>query len=241
MVVPSVLPGAYHASASRPARLNSRSAEMAQVGSGLRRAVAADPGKRSVRRVLREGHVVIPTALVRRGYHISVDEETAVSDLELGSWAPPANRLGRRHVGGTARDRIARDLRSQILMGELRPGDKLDLDLLAKEYGVSPTPIREACLSLAHDKLVKMAPRSGVSIIGVSVVDLKDNFALMAMLAGRAASGRRCVPRRTIWQRSRPVAMKSRLPCRMVDHRAPQTMTSTVVSIEPAGRPVSPS
>ena len=73
-------------------------------------------------------------------------------------------------------------------MGELRPGDKLDLDLLAKEYGVSRTPIREACLSLAHDKLVKMAPRSGVSIIGVSVVDLKDNFALMAMLAGRAAS-----------------------------------------------------
>ena len=214
---------------------------MAQVGSGLRRAVAANPGKRSVRRVLREGHVVIPTALVRRGYHISVDEETAVSDLELGSWAPPANRLGRRHVGGTARDRIARDLRSQILMGELRPGDKLDLDLLAKEYGVSRTPIREACLSLAHDKLVKMAPRSGVSIIGVSVVDLKDNFALMAMLAGRAASW--AALRATPDDLAEVKACRDEVKAAVSDGRSPSAanLTSTVVSIEPAGRPVSPS
>jgi len=117
-----------------------------------------------------------------------VSEESVVADLELGSWAPPTSRRSRRYVGATARDRIARELRSQILMGELKPGDRIDLDLLAKEYGVSRTPIREACLALAHDKLVKMAPRTGVSVIGVSVLDLKDNFALMAMLAGRAAS-----------------------------------------------------
>lgn len=111
-----------------------------------------------------------------------------VDHSELGSWAPPGNDTRRQRLGGTTRDRVARELRNQILLGERAPGERIDLDALADEFGVSRTPIREACLELAHDKLVRMAPRSGVSVIGVSPVDLLDNFTLMAMLAGQAAA-----------------------------------------------------
>lgn len=105
---------------------------------------------------------------------------------EIGSWGAPTARSVSR-VGGTTRDRVAHELRSQILLGERRPGDRIDLDELAEEFGVSRTPIREACLALALDKLVRMAPRSGVTVIGVSRQDLQDNFALMSELAGVAA------------------------------------------------------
>ena len=111
-----------------------------------------------------------------------------MSELDQGSWAPPPSaRRARRHLGGTVRDRVARELRSQILLGARKPGDRIDLEELADEFGVSRTPIREACLELAHDKLLHMAPRSGVSVIGISEGDLRDNFALMALLAGQAA------------------------------------------------------
>lgn len=111
-----------------------------------------------------------------------------LDDSELGSWAPPRADTRRQRMGGTTRDRVARELRNQILLGERAPGERIDLDALAEEFGVSRTPVREACLELAHDKLVRMAPRSGVSVIGVSPLDLLDNFALMAMLAGQAAA-----------------------------------------------------
>jgi DNA-binding GntR family transcriptional regulator len=110
-----------------------------------------------------------------------------MGDLELGSWSTPS-QLRPKNFGETARDRVARELRSQILMRDRKAGERIDIDALAQEFGVSRTPIREACLALEYDKLVKMAPRSGVTVIGVSVVDLKDNFALMAMLAGQAAA-----------------------------------------------------
>ncbi len=102
-------------------------------------------------------------------------------------WVPPRGATRRLALGATVRDRVARELRSQILLGQRSPGARIDLDALADEFGTSRTPIREACLELAHDNLVRMAPRSGVTVIGVSAEDLQDNFALMASLSGHAA------------------------------------------------------
>jgi DNA-binding GntR family transcriptional regulator len=106
---------------------------------------------------------------------------------EGAPWVAPGGARTRPSLGGTVRDRVARELRSQILLGQRPPGTRIDLDALAEEFGMSRTPIREACLELAHDNLVRMAPRSGVTVIGVSTQDLQDNFALMASLSGLAA------------------------------------------------------
>jgi DNA-binding GntR family transcriptional regulator len=90
-------------------------------------------------------------------------------------------------VGGTVRARAAEELRNRILTGALAPGRRLDLDALTAEFGASRTPIREALLELSYEGLVEVAPRSGITIIGLSPRDVLDNFALLGTLAGKAA------------------------------------------------------
>src|SRR3954447_5449764 len=90
-------------------------------------------------------------------------------------------------VGGTVRARAAEELRNRILTGALAPGPRLDLDALTAEFGASRTPIREALLELSYEGLVDVAPRSGITVIGLSPRDVLDNFAILGTLAGKAA------------------------------------------------------
>src|SRR5256714_9473644 len=98
----------------------------------------------------------------------------------------PGRPTGGR-IGGTVRGRAAEELRNRILTGALAPGTRLDLDALTVEFGASRTPIREALLELSYEGLVEVAPRSGVTVIGLSPRDVLDNFAILATLAGKAA------------------------------------------------------
>ncbi|NMO88276.1 GntR family transcriptional regulator [Actinomycetospora sp. TBRC 11914] len=90
-------------------------------------------------------------------------------------------------LGDTVRDRVARELRDRILTGRYRRDERLDLDAVAAELGVSRTPVREACLALQTEGLLRMAPRSGVTVIGLEPGEVVDNFRLMARLSGFAA------------------------------------------------------
>ena len=90
-------------------------------------------------------------------------------------------------VGGTVRARAAEALRNQILTGTLAPGTRLDLDELCAAFGASRTPIREALLELSYEGLVEVAPRSGITVLGLTPRDVLDNFALLGTLAGKAA------------------------------------------------------
>ncbi len=92
-----------------------------------------------------------------------------------------------KSIGGTVRARAARELRDRVLTGRLRPGDRLDLDEITEEFGISRTPFREALLELSYEGLVAVTPRSGITVIGISPEDAVDNFAVLAALAGKAA------------------------------------------------------
>ena len=85
------------------------------------------------------------------------------------------------------RAQAAAELRDRILTGRLRPGDRLDLDELTAEFGISRTPIREALLELSYEGLVTIAPRSGMTVVGITPQDAVDNFSILAALAGKAA------------------------------------------------------
>ena len=93
-----------------------------------------------------------------------------------------------RRPGGTARERALRILRERILIGDLPAGSRIDLDAVAEDFGTSRTPIREACLALAGEGLVRVAPRSGVTVLGVTPEDTLENFVMMAVLSGVAAA-----------------------------------------------------
>jgi DNA-binding GntR family transcriptional regulator len=90
-------------------------------------------------------------------------------------------------VGGTVRGRAAEELRNRILTGALAAGTRLDLEALTVEFRASRTPIREALLELSYEGLVEVAPRSGITVIGLTPRDVLDNFAILGTLAGKAA------------------------------------------------------
>jgi DNA-binding GntR family transcriptional regulator len=87
----------------------------------------------------------------------------------------------------TVRAQAANELRDRILTGRLQPGDRLDLDRLTAEFGISRTPIREALLELSYEGLVEITPRSGMAVVGITPQDAVDNFAVLAALVGKAA------------------------------------------------------
>jgi DNA-binding GntR family transcriptional regulator len=90
-------------------------------------------------------------------------------------------------IGSTVRQRTLRELRDRILTGALRAGTRLDLDAISGEFGVSRTPVREALLELSFQGLVEIAPRSGITVVGITPGESMDNFAILAALSGKAA------------------------------------------------------
>ena len=65
-------------------------------------------------------------------------------------------------------------LKKAILKGELQPGDRLMELQLAEKMGVSRTPIREAIHKLSKEGLVKLIPRKGAEVAGISAKTLRD-------------------------------------------------------------------
>ena len=82
---------------------------------------------------------------------------------------------------------VAERLRQRIFAHELTPGDWIDEQKLAEQYGISRTPLREALKVLASEGLVDLKPRRGCYVTEVSHQDIDDIFPLMAMLEGRCA------------------------------------------------------
>ncbi|OSC41399.1 GntR family transcriptional regulator [Mycobacterium decipiens] len=100
----------------------------------------------------------------------------------------PVTPISGIDISGTVRERAARELRDRILTGVLPAGSRVDLDAITDEFATSRTPIREALLELSFEGLVKVAPRSGVTVIGISPADVLDSFTILGVLTGQAAA-----------------------------------------------------
>lgn len=72
------------------------------------------------------------------------------------------------------RDVVFNTLRQSILKGTLKPGQRLMEIHLAKQLGVSRTPVREAIRKLELEGLVVTLPRKGAEVAQITEKDLKD-------------------------------------------------------------------
>ncbi len=72
------------------------------------------------------------------------------------------------------RDVVFNTLRSAILTGKLKPGERLMEVHLANQLGVSRTPIREAIRKLELEGLVIMIPRRGAEVARITEKSMKD-------------------------------------------------------------------
>jgi DNA-binding GntR family transcriptional regulator len=78
-------------------------------------------------------------------------------------------------------------IREAILDGRLGPGRRLKEEELARELGISRTPVREALLLLQAEGLVDAAPNRGAMVREHTADDLDDLYQLRALLEGSAA------------------------------------------------------
>lgn len=90
-------------------------------------------------------------------------------------------------TGYSLRIKIYHRLKNAILNGVYKPGESLIEMKLAKELGVSRTPIREAIRQLELEGLVSSIPNKGVIVEGVSPQDVEDIYSIRKMIEGLAA------------------------------------------------------
>jgi len=79
-------------------------------------------------------------------------------------------------------------LRSAIINGEFKPGERLMELQMGEQLGVSRTPIREAIRKLELEGLVTMIPRKGAYVADMSIKDVLDVLEVRGVLEGLAAS-----------------------------------------------------
>ncbi len=82
----------------------------------------------------------------------------------------------------TAQDRAAATLRTAILDGELRPGQRISQELWAERSGVSMIPVREALRALAGEGLVTYRPRRGYAVTELDLAELEEVYRLRRLL-----------------------------------------------------------
>ena len=85
------------------------------------------------------------------------------------------------------RERIVTRLRDAIITGDLAAKTRLVEPELARQLGVSRTPLREAIRQLEVEGLLTAIPRVGTFVSEVSVRDVEDTYAIRAVLEGLAA------------------------------------------------------
>ncbi|MEC5198791.1 DNA-binding GntR family transcriptional regulator [Arthrobacter sp. PL16] len=90
----------------------------------------------------------------------------------------------KRSLAEVAYERI----RDRLLMLDIKPGDLINDDDLAKDLGVGRTPVREALKRLELDRLVISYPRRGTFATWVEVTDLAFISEIRTQLEPLAAS-----------------------------------------------------
>jgi DNA-binding GntR family transcriptional regulator len=95
-----------------------------------------------------------------------------------------ADDVSRKSLADVAYESI----RDRLLMLDIKPGELLNDDSLAKALGVGRTPIREALKRLELDRLVVTYPRRGTFATRVDVTDLSFISEIRAQLEPLAAS-----------------------------------------------------
>ncbi len=88
---------------------------------------------------------------------------------------------------GNRADSLRDQLEEEILTGALAPGSRLEEVALARRFGVSRTPIREALFQLSAAGLVESRPRRAAVVAEIGPCQLTEMFEVMAELEAMCA------------------------------------------------------
>ncbi len=84
-------------------------------------------------------------------------------------------------------DKVYEVLKKKILERELKPGDKVLVDEVAHQLGVSRTPVKDALNRLALEGLIDKVARRGTFVSTMSAQDVGELFDLRLLMESYAA------------------------------------------------------
>lgn len=91
-------------------------------------------------------------------------------------------------------DAVADHILDLLFAGTLCAGDRIDIDRLADDLGVSRAPVREALVMLERDGLVEIRYHRGAFVAGFDATAVREGFELYGLLT--ALTSRRVAQRR---------------------------------------------
>lgn len=81
-----------------------------------------------------------------------------------------------------------RYVQDRILRGELRPGQRVTIEAVARQLGMSPTPVREALRQLEAEGMVVYRPHAGARVAEVDARAYRELVSVRAVLEGWATA-----------------------------------------------------
>lgn len=105
---------------------------------------------------------------------------------------------------GSLGDRLAENLRLQIIRRELPPGTHLVEDTLAQQFDVSRGPVRDALAELSREGLIDRK-RRGFFVRGFDVDDIHELYDLRGALESLAITGAMARAREDEWDGQRRI------------------------------------
>ena len=88
--------------------------------------------------------------------------------------------------GETLSEHVFRKIQSAIVKGEIAPGSKISEPELARTYGISRGPLREAIHRLEGQKLLVRVPHVGARVVSLSHAELIELYEIRESLEGMA-------------------------------------------------------
>lgn len=103
----------------------------------------------------------------------------------MNEWLQPA-MLSVAVDGDTLAEQVFRRIQAAIVQGEIAPGSKISEPELARTYGISRGPLREAIHRLEGQRLVIRVPHAGARVVSLGVRELVELYQIRESLEGMA-------------------------------------------------------
>jgi DNA-binding GntR family transcriptional regulator len=100
---------------------------------------------------------------------------------------PAAALAGARLSGARLSTALYDTLKGRLLEGKYGAGEKIVVETVRQEFGVSKQPVMDALRRLSSDKLVEIIPQVGCQVASYSTQEVEDFFTLFGGFEGTIA------------------------------------------------------